>query len=128
MSGFAGTPFLHALPWAALAVVAVLLVTFVVSKVAGKHSVIDTAWGLLFVAAAVTAFVCSSGHGDPLRRWLLLLLPLFWGVRLAQHIGRRTVGRPEDPRYEQLLAKAQAAMPISTRCGWCTRCRGCSHS
>jgi steroid 5-alpha reductase family enzyme len=83
-----------------------LIGTFVVAKIAGKHSVIDTAWGLLFVAVAIAAFVCSSGHGDAVRRTLLVGLPVLWGLRLAVHIGRRTVGRPEDPRYEALLAKA----------------------
>ncbi|HEV7192447.1 MAG TPA: DUF1295 domain-containing protein [Jatrophihabitantaceae bacterium] len=107
MSGFAGSHFLSALPWAAGAILVVLAATFVASKIAGKHSVIDTAWGLLFAAAAIAAFATSAGHGDPLRRWLLLLLPLAWGMRLAQHIGRRTVGKPEDPRYEQLLAKGR---------------------
>jgi steroid 5-alpha reductase family enzyme len=73
----------------------------------GKHSVIDTTWGLLFVTVAVTVFVTSADHGDGLRRWLLLVLPAVWGLRLAQHIARRSIGRPEDPRYEQLLAKAK---------------------
>jgi steroid 5-alpha reductase family enzyme len=99
--------FCHGLLWAGVAVLAVLAATFVASRIAGKHSVIDTAWGLLFVAVAVSAFVASSGHGEPARRWLLLVLPLVWGVRLAQHIGRRTVGKPEDPRYADLLAKAR---------------------
>jgi steroid 5-alpha reductase family enzyme len=107
MSGFATSAFLHALPWAAGAVLLVLAATFIASRIAGKHSVIDTAWGLLFVAVALTAFASSSGTGDPLRRWLLLLLPTAWGLRLAQHIGRRTVGRPEDPRYAELLGKAK---------------------
>lgn len=87
--------------------VVVLAGTFVVSRIAHKHSVIDTAWGLLFAAAALVVFVASAGHGDPLRRWLLLVLPVLWGLRLAQHIGRRTIGRPEDPRYAALLAKAR---------------------
>jgi steroid 5-alpha reductase family enzyme len=69
--------------------------------------VIDIAWGLLFVAVAAVVFVRSAGSGDDLRRWLLLALPVLWGVRLAWHIGRRTVGRPEDPRYASLLAKAR---------------------
>jgi len=107
VSGFAGAEFLQALPWAAGAVLLVLAATFVASKIAHKHSVIDTAWGLLFAALAVTVFVCSAGEGDPLRRWLLLILPVLWGLRLAQHIGRRTVGKPEDPRYAELLAKAK---------------------
>jgi steroid 5-alpha reductase family enzyme len=95
------------LGWSALAVLAVLVATFVSSRIAGKHSVIDTAWGLLFCAVAVTTFFVSSGTGDALRRWLLLVLPVLWGLRLATHIGRRSIGKPEDPRYEQLLAKAK---------------------
>jgi steroid 5-alpha reductase family enzyme len=93
--------------WSIVAVAVVLATTFTVAKIAGKHSVIDTAWGLLFAAVAVASFLTSSGHGNDLRRWLLLVLPVLWGTRLAVHIGRRTVGRPEDPRYEALLAKAR---------------------
>jgi steroid 5-alpha reductase family enzyme len=72
--------------------------------VAGKHSVIDTAWGLLFAAAAIAGFLCSRGDGSSARRWLLLTATVVWGVRLAVHIGRRSVGRGEDPRYEEMLA------------------------
>jgi steroid 5-alpha reductase family enzyme len=107
VSGFSTTPFLHALPCAVGAVLVVLAATFIASKIAHKHSVIDTAWGLLFASIAAAVFICSCGHGDPVRRWLLLILPVLWGVRLARHIGRRTVGKPEDPRYADLLAKAR---------------------
>jgi len=99
-----GSALLAALPWVAAAVVAVLLATFVAAKVAGKHSVIDTAWGLLFAAVAVVVFALGTAGGA--RRWLLLVLPVAWGVRLAVHIGRRNHGKPEDPRYEQMLGKA----------------------
>lgn len=102
---FDGAAFVATLGWAAGAEAAVLVVTFVVAKVVGKHSVIDTTWGLLFVAVAVVVFFRSTA--DDSRRWLLLILPAIWGLRLAQHIARRTVGRPEDPRYEDLLAKAK---------------------
>jgi steroid 5-alpha reductase family enzyme len=105
MSGYPTADFVASLPWVGGAALLVLVVTFAVAKVAGKHSVIDSAWGMLFVAMAVVAFVRSDGSGDPVRRWLLLALTAAWGLRLAVHIGRRTVGKPEDPRYEQLLAK-----------------------
>jgi steroid 5-alpha reductase family enzyme len=107
VNGFATNSFLHTLPWAGGAVLVVLAGTFVASKVAGKHSVIDAAWGLLFVAIAIAAFVGSAGQGRAQRRWLLLALAAVWGLRLAQHIGRRTLGKPEDPRYAELLAKAK---------------------
>jgi steroid 5-alpha reductase family enzyme len=104
---FDGSAFASSLAWSGGAVLLVLLITFAASKIAHKNSVIDSAWGLLFCAAAVATFICSSGHGDGGRRWLLLALPLLWGLRLAIHIGRRTIGKPEDPRYEELVAKAK---------------------
>ena len=107
MSSFDTSAFAGTLGWAGGAVVLVLAGTFTVARKVGKHSVIDTAWGLLFVAIAVTVFVRSAGHGDGVRRWLLLGLPVLWGVRLAVHIARRTVGKPEDPRYERLLGKSR---------------------
>jgi len=96
--------FWHAVVLVAVALLVVLLITLVIGRILGKHSVIDTAWGLLFCAAAGTAFVASDGHGDRARRVLLLVMVLVWGLRLAGHIGRRSIGKPEDPRYEQLLA------------------------
>lgn len=107
MSQFDGGAFSLGVGWAAAAIAAVLAVTYLSSRIAGRHSVIDTAWGLLFVVAAVSAFLTSAGHGNGLRRTLLLILPLLWGLRLATHIGRRSRGKPEDPRYAKLLAKAK---------------------
>jgi steroid 5-alpha reductase family enzyme len=107
MSAFDTSAFAGTLSWAAAETAVLLVTTFAIAKLAGKHSVIDTAWGLLFVGIAVVVFVGSAGPGDELRRWLLLALPGVWGLRLAVHIGRRTVGKPEDPRYEQLLSKAR---------------------
>jgi steroid 5-alpha reductase family enzyme len=107
VTGFDSDQFWLTMPLVAAAIVFVVLTTFVVSRLVGRHNVIDTAWGLLFVAAAGVTFAASAGSGDPLRRWLLLLMPLLWGVRLAQHVGRRSAGKGEDPRYQALLDKAK---------------------
>jgi steroid 5-alpha reductase family enzyme len=107
VSQFDSGAFAAGVGWAGAAMVAVLAVTYAASRIAGRHSVIDTAWGLLFVAAAVSGYVTSAGHGNGLRRLLLVVLPLIWGLRLATHIGRRSRGKPEDPRYAKLLAKAK---------------------
>jgi steroid 5-alpha reductase family enzyme len=106
---FPAVDFAQSLLWSAGAVLVVIGVTFTVAKIVHKHSVIDTAWGLLFVVITVSALVTSieSGAGDTLRRAVLAVLAIAWGVRLAGHIGARTIGRPEDPRYEALLAKAK---------------------
>ena len=73
-------------------------VTFVVALKAGQHSVVDTAWGIGIALAALAAFLTSGwlttgGHGDPARRALLL----------AAYVGRRNHGKPEDPRYADML-------------------------
>jgi len=78
-------------------------VTFVVALKAGKHSVVDTAWGIGIALAALAAFLVSLGHGDTTRRALLLAASVLWGLRLAAYVGRRNRGKPEDPRYADML-------------------------
>jgi steroid 5-alpha reductase family enzyme len=77
--------------------------TFLVALRVGKHSVVDTAWGIGIALAALTAFGVSLGHGDPARRALLLAASVLWGMRLAAYVGWRNHGKPEDPRYADML-------------------------
>jgi steroid 5-alpha reductase family enzyme len=105
--GFAWGDLLAVFPWTVGAVVLVLGVTLVVALRQGRHAVVDVAWGLGFVAVALTAFLV--GEGDAARSWLVLGLTAVWGVRLAWHIHRRSRGKGEDPRYEELLAKARGS-------------------
>ncbi|MDN5765374.1 MAG: DUF1295 domain-containing protein [Humibacillus sp.] len=107
--GFDGGGFVRTLPLTALAVVVVLGIAFATALRVGKHSVVDVAWGLGFVAIALTAFAASGGSGDPLRRWLAAVLTAIWGVRLALHILKRSRGQGEDPRYEAMLKKADGS-------------------
>ena len=90
----------------AAAVLAAMMVTFAVALAAGRHSVVDTGWGLGFALVAIVAFTTSAGHGDAGRRVLLVVTTVAWGVRLAAHIGWRSRGAGEDPRYAKMLAKA----------------------
>ena len=78
-------------------------VTFTVALKVGKHSVVDTAWGIGIALAALASFLTSLGHGDSTRRALLLAASVLWGLRLAAHVGRRNHGKPEDPRYADML-------------------------
>lgn len=87
------------------AVAAVLAVTFAIALKLGRHSVIDVAWGLGFVAVALVGYFVSDG--DPATRLLVLVLVAVWGVRLAVHIGLRARGHGEDPRYVKLLSRAR---------------------
>lgn len=93
---------------AATAVAALLaqLLTFAVGLRLGRLSVVDVTWGAGFALIAVVGFVTSIGDGDPLRRWLLVVLTGLWGMRLAIHIAwRQRGGVAEDPRYEELMAR-----------------------
>jgi steroid 5-alpha reductase family enzyme len=104
MRDFDGSAFAAALPWTVLAVVGVLGGTFAIAVRVGKHAVIDVAWGLGFAAVAVTAYALATGDGT--RALVALLVTVLWGVRLAAHIGNRSRGHGEDPRYEQILGRA----------------------
>ena len=93
----------------AAALLALQGVTFAVALRAGKHSVVDTAWGIGIALAALAAFLISIGHGDPGRRALLLAASALWGLRLAVYVGWRNHGKPEDPRYADMLDKASGS-------------------
>ncbi|MGI9158095.1 MAG: DUF1295 domain-containing protein [Marmoricola sp.] len=87
---------------------------FVLAHLLGRNNIVDTIWGLGFVLVAAFAVVVSVGlgNGDPLRRTLLMLTVLVWGVRLAWHVGRRGAGKGEDPRYADLLGKGHGSATV----------------
>lgn len=86
---------------ASLATAAVVMgVTALLAKRLGKISVVDIAWGLVFVAIAWTCYLTSLET----RSLLLAVLVTVWGGRLAWHIRRRALGAGEDPRYDKLLS------------------------
>ncbi|WP_410809710.1 DUF1295 domain-containing protein [Micromonospora sp. 067-2] len=103
------TPLLVNLLGTAGAALAVVLVAFVVGVVTGQHKVVDVAWGAGFAAVAITGLWLSAGHGDPANRWLVTALTVVWGLRLSVHIGLRARGTGEDPRYEEMLARAKGS-------------------
>ncbi|MGD0555447.1 MAG: DUF1295 domain-containing protein [Streptosporangiaceae bacterium] len=91
----------------AAALLVLLAVTFAVGVRGGNHGVMDVAWGVGIAVAGLAAYLASSGHGVPVRRWLLLTAAVIWGSRLAAHVAVRMRGADEDPRYRDLLARAQ---------------------
>jgi steroid 5-alpha reductase family enzyme len=111
-------------------VVTLMVLTAVLTKVTGRVSVVDTIWGLGFIAVTITAAVLGraigpdtiyigvSGTGpidNPFdeqthRIWLLIVLVTIWGARLAWHIGRRSHGGGEDPRYTELMERGPGGL------------------
>lgn len=98
--------FAWSLPVTALVVLALMAITLAVALGLGRHAVVDVSWGLGFVAIAATSFLL--GGGDAGRRLLVLAMTAIWGLRLAAHIARRSRGKGEDPRYDEMLGRAPA--------------------
>lgn len=104
-------------PWSALlanlgiSAMAVLVLMALALVVAlrvrgGRHDGVDVVWGAGFALIAVVTGVTAIGEGDAWRQWLVTVLTAVWGLRLAWHIGSRNHGRPEDPRYVEMLGRA----------------------
>ena len=60
-------------------------------------SIVDVFWGAGFAVLAI--FYAVTTDGSLARQVLLVSLVAIWGTRLAVHIFRRSLGKPEDPRY-----------------------------
>lgn len=73
------------------------LIIFVIGQVIKDNSIVDIGWGLGFVIVAIYTFFWSSQFQA--RQIIVTLLVAFWGLRLAYHVGRRNIGKPEDFRY-----------------------------
>ncbi|GAB4005696.1 hypothetical protein GCM10029992_54330 [Glycomyces albus] len=97
----------------AAAAAAVLGATAAVGFAKRRHRVVDGAWGLGFAAVAAATFAASADDGDPVRRWIVLVLTAAWGVRLSAHLIVRNWGEPEDHRYERMLEGAGPAAVLA---------------
>ena len=97
--------------WAVVACVAWAVAGFALARAAGRFNVVDTLWGVGFclIAGAEAGVAAGLGAGDVVRRVLLLICVLAWGLRLSWHVGRRSAGKGEDPRYAELLRRGDGA-------------------
>ena len=87
----------------AIVILALMLITWVVSLIVRDASVVDPVWPLGFIAVAITALV--AGGGDAGRRVLLAVLVGAWGIRLCAYLAKRNFGKGEDFRYAAMRAK-----------------------
>jgi steroid 5-alpha reductase family enzyme len=62
--------------------------------------IVDIFWGTGFVMANGIYFFLTP-DGCPLRKWLITILVILWGLRLSVHILLRNWGKPEDFRYRK---------------------------
>jgi steroid 5-alpha reductase family enzyme len=93
---------------AGLTVAVFVTILWFVSLALRDSSIVDSFWGLGFVAIA--AGVTAAGQAvPPSRAWLLGGLVAIWGLRLSHHIFWRNKGKGEDYRYRKWRDAAGAA-------------------
>ncbi|CAB4865609.1 unannotated protein [freshwater metagenome] len=81
-----------------------------VSLALEDSSIVDIWWGAGFVVLGWTALALTGPRAGS--QWLVLPMVTVWGLRLTWHLGRRNIGKGEDPRYVAMRAKAGDAWPI----------------
>jgi steroid 5-alpha reductase family enzyme len=86
---------------AAIAIVVLMLATWVVSVVIKNASIVDIVWGLGFV---MVAWVVRLRVDDGLaaRQNLLVAMTTIWGLRLGGYLFWRNHGKGEDYRYRAM--------------------------
>ncbi len=93
-----------------MAVLVFMLVAYAVSRALRRLDVVDVAWGLGFVVIAATGLVVGAGSGS--RVVLVTILVSAWGLRLAGHIFKRRLGKPEDKRYVAMKESWNGPEPL----------------
>ena len=91
--------------WSAVAILVLMVGTWLVSLPLKNASIVDPIWPLGFVLVGWAA--ASVGHSGAwsvanLRTGVLLALVTIWGLRLSIHLLVRNVGHGEDFRYQAM--------------------------
>lgn len=100
--------------WTGALLAVLFVLTWVLSLPIRNASIADVVWGPAFVLVAWAAVLlaqpweAAEGLG-----WLVLpVLTTLWGGRLALHIGRRNLGKGEDPRYARWREEGGHTWPL----------------
>lgn len=93
----------HLLAKCSLFILVYMSLWFLISIIKKRNDVVDTAWGLGFVAISWLALVLNSELGS--LALLSLLLVTVWGFRLSGHLYLRNRHKNEDYRYAEMRHK-----------------------
>lgn len=74
---------------------------FIAAKARKRIDTVDISWGLGFVAVAWSTLLLQQTN----RSLLITVLVTIWGLRLANHIYKRSKTKGEDPRYAEISSK-----------------------
>ncbi len=86
-----------------LIMLAMAFVTWLLSLYLRDVSIVDSAWSLMFLAAATVYLIQSNQFG--FKNIILISLVSIWAVRLASHLTWRNWAEPEDRRYQAIRKK-----------------------
>jgi steroid 5-alpha reductase family enzyme len=83
----------------ALLVFIYMTIIFVFALIRKDNSIIDIFWGTGFIVIALYSFIRNPEI--EIRRTIVTLLIILWGIRLSVHIYLRNHGKEEDFRYRK---------------------------
>ncbi len=92
------------------AVVAFMLVGWLISVALKDASIVDILWGAGFVVVVWVAFAVGDGYDG--RKWLITILASLWGLRLSIYLFWRNHGKGEDYRYQAMRRHWGPRFPI----------------
>lgn len=72
-----------------------------IQRVTGLSGWIDTIWSFAVGVGGIIATIFADGDFE--RRVAILVIVAAWALRLGSHIGSRTRGSGEDPRYAKFI-------------------------
>ncbi len=88
----------------------IMALAWAVQRVTGASGWVDTIWSIAVGIGGLAA--AWAADGTPERGWMAAVLVGLWSLRLAGHIGFRTHGAGEDPRYEKLIKEWGSAASL----------------
>lgn len=94
----------------AVAILILMVSTWIVSVIIHNASIVDIVWGLGFVVVAWVGRIV--GDGNDARQWLITLLTTLWGLRLAGYLAWRNTGHGEDFRYRSMRKRWGSRFPV----------------
>jgi steroid 5-alpha reductase family enzyme len=108
VSGFEAGIWLSALPFMLFAAT----VTWMTSLAVRNLSLVDVMWSLLLFAAGV---IYALGADPRSPRFAIVLWPLaIWAARLSLYLTARSLGQPEDRRYQALRERHQPRFALKS--------------
>ena len=87
--------------WIAVGLTLAMALAWAVQRVTGSSGWIDTIWSFAVGVGGIAASVFAAGPLD--RRIAAIVIIALWSARLGLHIGSRTKGGGEDPRYAKFI-------------------------